>query len=524
MSTSQPSSGTASGQGTGTAPEEAPPVLLRNARLTGVHSSEDADRVDVLLRDGVVAEIGQGLAVPDGAEVVDLDGRWLGPGLWDSHVHMDQWALVRRRLDVSSAGSAAAAASLVGERLRSQPPAPGQPLIGYGFQDALWADEPTRALLDAVSGDVPVVLVSKDLHSVWLDSRALEAHGHGGHPTGLLREADAFAVSTAVSAVSEDQLDEWVGEAAEAAAARGVVGIVDLEMTLSVDRWARRVAAGTTCLRVRAGVYPADLDEVVGRGLRTGDVVPDTHGLVEMGPAKIITDGSLGTRTAWCHDSYVGMEGDPAARGVATYGREALVDHLRRASSAGLVPAVHAIGDAANASALDALEEVGCGGSIEHAQLLDPVDVERFARLGIVASIQPEHAMDDRDVADRLWAGRTERSYAWGSLAEAGVRLQLGSDAPVAPLDPWVAMAAAVWRARDGRDPWHPEQRLAARTALAASTGGRTSVEVGSVADLVVTEIDPLTATDHDLRTMVVSATLLGGRFTHLTHLTLLTP
>ena len=331
-------------------------------------------------------------------------------------------------------------------------------------------------------------------------------------------------MSTAVSAVSEDQLDEWVGEAAEAAAARGVVGIVDLEMTLSVDRWARRVAAGTTCLRVRAGVYPADLDEVVGRGLRTGDVVPDTHGLVEMGPAKIITDGSLGTRTAWCHDSYVGMEGDPAARGVATYGREALVDHLRRASSAGLVPAVHAIGDAANASALDALEEVGCGGSIEHAQLLDPVDVERFARLGIVASIQPEHAMDDRDVADRLWAGRTGRSYAWGSLAEAGVRLQLGSDAPVAPLDPWVAMAAAVWRARDGRDPWHPEQRLAARTALAASTGGRTSVEAGSVADLVVTEIDPLTATDHDLRTMVVSATLLGGRFTHLTHLTLLTP
>jgi predicted amidohydrolase YtcJ len=128
--------------------------------------------------------------------------------------------------------------------------------------------------------------------------------------------------------------------------------------------------------------------------------------------------------------------------------------------------------------------------------------------------------MDDRDVADRLWAGRTGRSYAWGSLAEAGVRLQLGSDAPVAPLDPWVAMAAAVWRARDGRDPWHPEQRLAARTALAASTGGRTSVEAGSVADLVVTETDPLTATDHDLRTMVVSATLLGGRFTHLTHLT----
>ena len=509
-------------------PAEARPVLLRNARLTGVHAPGDADRVDVLLRDGFVAAIepatagvGTGPAV-EGAdlggsavEVVDLDGRWLGPGLWDSHVHMDQWALVRRRLDVSSARSAAEAASLVGERLRSRPLAPGQPLIGYGFQDALWADEPTRALLDAVSGDVPVVLVSKDLHSVWLDSRALAAHGHGDHPTGLLREAEAFAVSTAVSAVSEQQLDEWVGEAAQAAAARGVVGIVDLEMTFSVDRWARRVAAGTTSLRVRAGVYPHDLDEAIARGLRTGDVVPGTGGLVTVGPAKVITDGSLGTRTAWCHDPYVGAEGAPGAHGVATYDREALVAHLRRASSAGLVPAVHAIGDAANASALDALEEVGCGGSIEHAQLLDPDDLARFARLGIVASVQPEHAMDDRDVADRLWAGRTGRSYAWESLAAAGVRLQLGSDAPVAPLDPWVAIAAAVWRARDGRDPWHPEQRIAARTALAASTGGRSRVDVGSVADLVVTEADPLTATDAELRGLVVSATLLCGRFTH---------
>jgi len=497
------------------ADEEARRTLLTNVRLVG----GGPGLVDVLLDGGRVVAVAPGLLAdrPEDAEVVDLAGRWLGPGLWDSHVHMDQWALVRQRLDLSSATSAAEAASLVGERLRTAPPASGQPLIGYGFQDALWPDVPTRALLDSVSGDVPVVLVSKDLHSVWLDSRSLDVHGHRDHPTGLLREADAFAVSTAVSAVSEEQLDAWVHEAAQAAAARGVVGVVDLEMTLSVDRWARRVAGGTTCLRVSAGAYPADLDEVVARGLRTGDVVPGTSGLVTMGPAKIITDGSLGTRTAWCHDPYVGMEGDPAARGVATYGKEALVAHLRRASSAGLVPAVHAIGDAANASALDALEEVGCGGSIEHAQLLDPADVERFARLGIVASVQPEHAMDDRDVADRLWSGRTDRSYAWESLAAAGVRLQLGSDAPVAPLDPWVAIAAAVWRSRDGRDPWHPEQRLAATTALAASTGGRSRVEAGSVADLVVTEADPLTATDQELRSMVVAATLLGGRFTHRT-------
>nr|BFF14578.1 hypothetical protein GCM10025699_58810 [Microbacterium flavescens] len=291
--------------------EEARGLLLTNARPTG----RDGSLVDVLIESGEVSAMAPDITPASGVDVVDLDGRWLGPGLWDSHVHMDQWALVRQRLDLSSARSAAEAASLVGERLRGQPPAAGRPLIGYGFQDALWPDTPTRALLDSVSGDVPVVLVSKDLHAVWLDSRALEQHGHGGHPTGLLREQAAFDVNTAVSAVSEELLDDWVAEAVEAASARGVVGVVDLEMTLSIDRWARRVAGGVRGLRVQAGVYPQDLDGVIARGLRTGDVVEGTEGLVTMGPFKIITDGSLNTRTAYCHDPYPGLEGDPAARG-----------------------------------------------------------------------------------------------------------------------------------------------------------------------------------------------------------------
>lgn len=489
---------------------EARRTLLRDVRLVGGGPAP----VDALLDEGRVVALASGLP-SDGAEVLDLGGRWLGPGLWDSHVHMDQWALVRRRLDLSGARSAAEAASLVGERLRSEPVEEGSTLVGYGFQDALWPDVPSRALLDSVAGDVPVVLVSNDLHSVWLDSSALSAHGHADHPTGLLREQPAFDVSAAVSVVPDDLLDSWVAEAVDAAAARGVVGVVDLEMTPALDRWVRRVAGGTRGLRIRPGVYPRDLDDVVARGLRTGDVIPGTQGLVTMGPFKIITDGSLGTRTAWCHDPYPGLEGDPAARGLRIYESDELVSWLRRASSAGLVPAVHAIGDAANAQALDAFEQVGCGGSIEHAQLLDARDVERFARLGVVASVQPEHAMDDRDVVDRLWAGRSDRAYVFESLIAAGVRLQLGSDAPVAPLDPWVAMAAAISRSRDGREPWHPEQRVVAPAALAASTGGRARVEVGSVADLVITELDPLAASDVRLRGMPVSGTLLGGRWTH---------
>ncbi|WP_258062754.1 amidohydrolase [Arthrobacter sp. B0490] len=484
-------------------------ILLRSARLVGGSGVP----VDVLVQDGVITSVGEGTG-GGATPAVDLDGRWIAPGLWDSHVHMDQWALVRQRLDLSSVTSAAEAASLVRERLRTTP-STRQPLIGYGFQDALWPDAPSREVLDAGGVDVPVVLVSKDLHTLWLNSSALAEHGRADHPTGLLREDEAFDVSARVGAVSEEQLDAWVAEAAAAAAARGVVGIVDLEMTFSVDRWARRVAAGSRDLRVRAGVYPRDLDAVIARGLRTGDIIDGTGGLVAMGPFKIITDGSLNTRTAYCHDPYPGRGAAADSHGMSTVGREELVGYLRRASSAGLVPAVHAIGDAANALALDALEEVGCGGSIEHAQLVGAGDFERFGQLGIIASVQPEHAMDDRDVADRYWAGRTDRAFALGSLVASGAEIRLGSDAPVAPLDPWISMAAAVSRARDGRVPWHVEQRVLASVALASSTGGPATVAAGAVADLVVTETDPLTA--DDLRRLEVSATMLGGRWTHQT-------
>jgi predicted amidohydrolase YtcJ len=130
--------------------------------------------------------------------------------------------------------------------------------------------------------------------------------------------------------------------------------------------------------------------------------------------------------------------------------------------------------------------------------------------------VQPEHAMDDRDVADRYWAGRTDRAFMLADLAAAGVELALGSDAPVAPLDPWVAISAAVGRARDGREPWHPEQAIEARAALAASTGGRGAVvRAGTPADLAVVELDPFAASADDLRRMPVAATLLAGRFTH---------
>lgn len=131
--------------------------------------------------------------------------------------------------------------------------------------------------------------------------------------------------------------------------------------------------------------------------------------------------------------------------------------------------------------------------------------------------MQPEHALDDRDVADRLWRGRTSRAFAWRSLVAGGARLALGSDAPVAPLDPWISMAAAVHRTRDSREPWHPEQSLSMREAYAGSTReGRVHFRAGDPADLVIFDEDPLLIADTvRIRSFPVTATMLAGRWTH---------
>jgi predicted amidohydrolase YtcJ len=150
--------------------------------------------------------------------------------------------------------------------------------------------------------------------------------------------------------------------------------------------------------------------------------------------------------------------------------------------------------------------------SIEHAQLIRREDAVRMGELGLVASVQPAHLLDDRDVSDRVWPGAGERSFAFRWLRDAGVTLALGSDAPVSPLDPWLAMAAAVHRSGDAREPWHPAQALTVREALAASVDGQPTVGVGSRADLVLLERDPLTATPAELRTMPVALTLVAGR------------
>lgn len=479
-------------------------LLLRNLRpLIGAPSE---DPLDLRVRDGRIAEVGA--LEPDGDEVVDCAGRPVVPGLVDHHTHVTHWAGVKRRFDLAAAGSAAEAAALAARELDGG----AREAVGFGFRDALWAEPPTVAVLDAATGQRPAVLVAADLHCVWLNSAALRRRGLAPVP-GVLREEAAFAVLRGLDDVDAATSDAWVREALQAAAARGVTRIVDLEFAWNLESWARRAASWALPTRVDFGIYPRDLERAIGMGLRTGQVIAGTQGRVRVGPLKVITDGSLNTRTAWCVDAYPGMTGADA-HGVASVAPQDLTRLLARAAGNGLSVAVHAIGDRANQAALDAFAATGARGSIEHAQLLRVADIPRFAALGVVASVQPEHAMDDRDVAERYWAGRTGRSFVLRGLLDAGARLAFGSDAPVAPLDPWVAIAAAVTRARGGRGAWHPEQALSLGEALAASVEG-VRISPGAVADLAILDDDPREASGERLRQLAVAGTLVAGAWSH---------
>lgn len=471
----------------------------------------DDEPVDIVIADGRIADIAPTGALPARGEVLDAEGSWAVPGLWDNHVHTVQWALTSERAPLGHAGSAADAA----RAMTGVEALPDGRRVGTGYRDALWADRPSLALLDAATGTVPTYLINADVHSVWLNTAALEREGFRSED-GVLREEDAFEISRRLNAVDPEHGDRAMARAGAQAAARGVTGLVDFDMAWSAEAWPRRVQAGFASHRVEFAMYPFDLERAIAAGLRTGelqeeqDVPEGGRGLIRVGPLKVITDGSLGTRTAACSHSY---PGDPSNFGVLTVPPDELVALLTRATGAGLAVAVHAIGDRAITSALDAFTTTGAVGSIEHVQLVRHSDLARFARLGVVASVQPQHAVDDRDLVDRLWPEQTAIGYPLASLLAPGAELRFGSDAPVAELDPWQGIAAAVSRTDDDRAPWHPEESISIDQALEASV--RSALRPGEPADIVVCDADPRASSGEGLRSMPVRSTLLAGRVTH---------
>lgn len=465
-------------------------ALLRNVRILDLSLSAESrvgEALDVRVEGGRITEIGEGLA-SGGATVHEGNGGYLAPGLWDEHVHLSQWVLGSQR--INTAGTSAPEEVL--ERVRAAVAAaePGVTIQGWGHRLTEWTREPTVAELDEVSGDHPVVLIAGDAHHGWMNSKAMELVGLPPY-RHVVREEPWFAIIprlVELPGVAESREAAFPGIVAEMNA-RGLVGVCDYEFTSGHLEWPDRYRRGVRNLRVKASTYEEGLASAISLGIPSGESFPDCDGRIVLGSFKAITDGSLGTQTALCCDPY---PGDPNNFGIQNYLPERLEALMRQATEAGIECAIHAIGDAAMRDALACFAATGARGSIEHAQLINPGDGEIMARLGIRASVQPHHLHDDRDAMEASWPGKEDQCFALRDMLDAGVDMRLGSDAPVSPLDPWLAMGAAVHRSADDREPWYPEQALSAREAFAASTGGVREIVEGMTADLILLEENPL--------------------------------
>ena len=271
------------------------PLLVRGGRLPG------GQPLDVRIAAGRIVETGEGLD-PSRARVVDARDGFLIPGLWDAHVHFGQWSRSTTWFPIPADAGPGAVCAAVRETLARR--SDERPFIGFGHRSANWGRDGSVEELDAFSGRRPVFLISGDAHNGWLNSAALRLMGLAPR-SGPLREADWFPVLGRLGSLpgaAATRAEERA--AASTLASRGLVGIVDLESTDAFDDWPARVADGIDQLRVRAGVYEHQLDDVIGRGLRSGR--PLAAELVSMGPLKVISDGSLSTHTAWCEAPYRG--------------------------------------------------------------------------------------------------------------------------------------------------------------------------------------------------------------------------
>ncbi len=487
-------------------------------------------------------------------QVLDLQGRLAVPGFIDSHVHFIEGGFRLLQVELKDSPNEDEFVRRLAEKAQTM--APGRWILGGNWDEEAWpsAKLPTRQLIDPVTPDNPVFISRYDGHAALANSFALklagitpetEAPAGGlivrdaatGEPTGVLKDAAMNLVARVVPRPTEAEMEEALGAALAEAARVGVTSVHNI--TVDTDSYNGSFTGEIRLLR-RA--------ELEGRlTVRLYEIVPIAHwerlaeaGLsrgmgsdfLKLGAVKGFADGSLGSRTAWMFEPF---DDAPGNRGLpmALMDPPAKMEALARGCvEASIQPCIHAIGDRAVAEMLEVFARVGGERSaaqrfrMEHAQHVRAEDFKRFAQLGVVASMQPYHAIDDGRWAEkRLGPARSQTSYAWRSMLDAGVPLAFGSDWPVAPLDPLLGVYAAVTRATlDGKHPggWFPEERLAVEEALRAFTAGsawaafeegeKGTISRGKLADLVVLSDDLFSIPPERIRETRVVMTVVGGK------------
>ena len=474
----------------------------------------------------------------------DGKGAVMIPGLIDAHAHVMGIGIGALTLDLSDTNSLQEALDKIRTFAAENPDRPW--ILGRGWNQEKWnlGRFPTAAELDSAVADRPVYLARVDGHAGWVNSVAMQAASvdasskvpQGGRierlsdgktPSGVFIDNAMDLMQNAVPAPRPKERDLAFAEAQKVLHRYGITAVAD--MGTSIEDWQafRRAGdRGALTLRVMAYAAGADQMELIAGSGPSPWLYDDK---LRMNGIKIYLDGALGSRGAWLKQPYAD---DPGNTGLPLTGPAKLRNILVRAVQGNFQPAIHAIGTAANEDALNAIAEIAESfpgdrrWRIEHAQIVDPVDLPKFGRNGIIASMQPVHQTSDRLMAEaRLGPDRLEGAYAWHTILKLGGRLAFGSDAPVESPDPFAGIAAATTRMDAEGQPfggWRPQERVNREQALAGFTSeaayagfaeGRFGrLLPGERADFVLIDRDPLIASPGELRTTKVLETWVGGR------------
>jgi predicted amidohydrolase YtcJ len=472
----------------------------------------------------------------------DGKGKTLIPGFVDAHGHVMSLGFGALTLDLSKTSSLAEALAAIKAYAERYPNRLW--LLGGGWNQEKWGLDrfPTAAELDAVIPDRPIWLRRVDGHAGWANSAAMKAAGFsakskvpsggaiirsGGKPTGVFIDKATVLIESAIPKPRPVERDMALVKAQEILLANGVTTIADMGTTMQ-DWQSFRRAGDKGELNIRIISYAADIENMIAIG-GPGPSPWLYDDRLKLAGVKLYLDGALGSRGAWLKQPYADK---PDTDGLALLTSAQLKNKMSRAAMDNFQIAVHAIGDRANDEILTAIEEMQGTFSgdrrwrIEHAQIVDPVDINRFAKTGAIASMQPVHQTSDRLMAEgRLGPNRLKGAYAWRSILDSGGKLAFGTDVPVESPDPFAGIAAAITREDASGQPfggWIPAERLSREdawkgysidSAYAAFAEDRIgSLEPGKRADFLIVDGDIMLDPPAVIRTQKVYETWVGGR------------